>query len=118
MALNVVGVPAIQHFKQDLVDLLGIGLCSASIGAEGVEYPPVLLLRHQWQTEAEHKNRNDSTETPAAHHLCNALKPILISLASICFRVDPVFLADEQVPFRKEAPARYLYFLRRIVRLL
>ena len=72
MAIDVVGVPAVEHFEQDLVDLLCIGLCSTLIRAEGVEYPPSLLLCHHWQAEAQQESRHDSTEASAARHLSNS----------------------------------------------
>src|SRR5271157_2795563 len=110
MPLDVVGIPAIEHFEQDFVDQLCIGLCSAWIRAEGVEYPPLLLLCHHRQAEAQQESRHDSTEASAARHLPHSLIPVLIPLASHLFSSWSSISTDssEKRSLKRHRPDTYL----------
>src|SRR5271157_475366 len=97
MSLDIVGIPAIKHSEQDLINPLRIGLGNARIRTERVELPPVLLLRHHWQAEAQREYRNDSTEALEVHHLGRALISNCTYFASHFYKSTPVVLAGEEV---------------------
>ena len=48
-SVDVVGVPTVEPFEYDLMHLLGIRHGDVWIRTEGVELPPVLLLRDCWR---------------------------------------------------------------------
>jgi hypothetical protein len=54
--LDVVSIPAIEHFEQDIINLLGIGLENDRIRPERVKLPFALFLCHGWQAEGQHRN--------------------------------------------------------------
>jgi hypothetical protein len=53
MTLDVMRIPIIEHFEQNLINLLGIGIGDVCMRTERVKLPPILLLRHRWQTERQ-----------------------------------------------------------------
>src|SRR5271157_6525224 len=106
MSLDIVGIPAIKHSEQDLINQLRIGLGNAWIRTERVELPPVLLLRHHWQAEAQREYWNDSTETSAVRHLGRALISNCTYFASHFYKSTPVVLARALLPRKqRNSPA-------------
>src|SRR5271165_773234 len=97
MSLDIVGIPAIKHSEQDLINPLRIGLGNAWICTERVELPPVLLLRHHRQAEAQREYWNDSTEISAVRHPGSALISNCTYFASHFYKSTPVVLAREEV---------------------
>jgi hypothetical protein len=53
MTFNIVSVPAIEHFEQHLVDLLGVRRARGGRGRQRVELPTSMVLRHRRRRETE-----------------------------------------------------------------
>src|SRR5260370_32782687 len=103
MSLQIVGIPAIKHSEQDVINQLRIGLGNAWTRTERVELPPVLLLRHHWQAEAQREHWNDSTKTSAVRHLGSALKSIWAYFARDFYISTTVVLVRKNHTLRETA---------------
>src|ERR1700733_7293145 len=62
ISLDIVGIPAIQHLEQDLINLLGIRLGNVGISSERIKFPSVPLLAHNCRTENKGKKCQKSDE--------------------------------------------------------